>query len=122
MERPNVRQVLDCAGKAQRRRRFRVGVTQRLTNLFPQSGVALRLPPQSKTLPRCARFLQFMRRVLVAVSQMYPFIAPAHASGRYLASGKPFSKSSRKYFDEAVDDSPSPGGEGRGEDERQNNF
>src|SRR6266542_1971134 len=37
------RQVLECAGRAQRRRRFRTRT---------QSGVALRLPPQSKRLPR----------------------------------------------------------------------
>jgi hypothetical protein len=36
---------LDCAGKAQRRQRFRV-VNQSATCF--QSGVALRLPPQSK--------------------------------------------------------------------------
>src|SRR6185503_18184446 len=41
VNRPKSRQVLECAGRAQRRRRFRTRI---------QSGVALRLPPQSKRL------------------------------------------------------------------------
>jgi len=36
--------ILDCAGKAQRRRRFCI-----VGDWSSQSGIALRLPPQSKT-------------------------------------------------------------------------
>ena len=43
------RSVLECAGRAERRRRFGTGPEQ--------SGVALRLPPQSKTWRLCFCFL-----------------------------------------------------------------
>src|SRR6185369_11922384 len=45
--------VMDCAGRAQRRRRFRTGEERSDFNGFPcmaKSGVALRLPPHSKML------------------------------------------------------------------------
>jgi hypothetical protein len=43
--------LLDCAGRAQRRRRFRTGAngSSRRELWARESGVALRLPPQSKT-------------------------------------------------------------------------
>ncbi len=40
---------MDCAGRAQRRRRFRTENRIRIIQCPPQSGVALRFPPQSKT-------------------------------------------------------------------------
>ncbi len=42
--------VMDCAGRAQRRRRFRADGDSRVENNFRacESGVALRFPPQSK--------------------------------------------------------------------------
>jgi hypothetical protein len=47
MNHPNCRQVLDCGGRAQRRRRFgRAG----------KSGVALRLPPHDATATEQAFF------------------------------------------------------------------
>ena len=46
--------VLDCAGRAQRRRRFAEAAPCRVS----QSGVALRLPPQSKRLSRHYSTLQ----------------------------------------------------------------
>jgi hypothetical protein len=47
------REVLDCAGRAERRRRFRMarGVRERI-NAREKSGVASDLPPQSKMLTR----------------------------------------------------------------------
>jgi hypothetical protein len=45
--------VMDCAGRAQRRRRFRPHEGGRMKeNLTHESGVALRLPPQSKSFAR----------------------------------------------------------------------
>src|ERR671922_48280 len=46
--------VFDCAGRAQRRRRFAEVAPYRVS----QSGVALRLPPQSKRLSRHYSTLQ----------------------------------------------------------------
>ena len=52
--------IMECAGRAERRRRFERTVSVEISNPrgADESGVALRLPPQSKTLSwtaGCAR-------------------------------------------------------------------
>ncbi len=62
--------ILDCAGRAQRRRRFRTegraGVVENFRT--SESGVALRLPPQSKT---SQKFPPALKNLTVVLSELF---------------------------------------------------
>ena len=73
--------VLDCAASAQRRGHF--GVLQRLRSVF-QSGVALRLPPQSKTV---GWFVTVLLSAVTAVAQTKPITL--HMIGDSTMANKP---------------------------------
>jgi hypothetical protein len=74
-ERRPAESSVECADRAQRRRRFGVGRASRSRN---QSGVALRLPPQSIGSSVVVRFLeslQFQRTCIGTMNRRRPGVA-----------------------------------------------
>ena len=89
---------MDCAGKALlvpiigRRRCFRAAHHTRLTNARTKSGVALRLPPQTKFVVGVPRRLEILR----------DFLEPELKLGRFYGKGIPAASIPRFQFNDIM--------------------